>query len=116
MGMVRGVVGQLFDPGPPSDASLTDRQHRALELVRQTVGGVSEAEVGRDLHRWRESDCSCARGLPCFWAKGDGRQALAWLRAQGYGLVKRRETRLWVIPGVTPKPGEQGPGDLPEGF
>jgi hypothetical protein len=98
------VSEQLFNPGPPSEASLTNRQRKVLEAVRTTPGGITELQAGSHA------------GASEHWAATSGRDVLVRLRELGYGLVCRRATRLWEIPGVTPVPGQQGQGDLPEGF
>ena len=109
----------LFDPGPPSAESLTGRQQLALRLVRTTEGGCTAELVGAAVHRqYGKRPCPCSNPeLPaCQWAASTGTELLGALRSKGYGLVRRRGTGLWEIPGTTPKPGHSGPGELPEGF
>lgn len=100
---------RLFDPGPRAESTLTERQRLVLGLVRETPGGVPDAEVGRALHRRAQAlspgrrSCSCCdpEGEPCGFADESGRDVLARLRELGYGLVRRRTGR-WEVPGTTP--------------
>lgn len=99
-------MSTLFDPGPPAEARLTERQRRVLEAVRTSPGGITAAQAGS------------YAGASEAWAESTGRDILTRLRTLGYGLVRRR-TGQWEIPGTTPLPPDPegvGPGDFPPGY
>jgi hypothetical protein len=108
------VSDRLFDPGP-ADGNLTDRQQRALDLIRAAGwDGLRSDELGAALHAGKHP-----LNQPCDFCLTAGQQAGDALRRKGLAQQRRRRTpqdvtyTVWTVAGDLRKPVERDNQEIP---
>jgi hypothetical protein len=110
------VSDRLFDPGP-ADGNLTERQQRALELIRAAgYDGLRSDELGAAIHQPKH-------GLNdrCDFCLSTGQELGDALRRKQLAQQRRRRTdndvtyTVWTVAGDLRKPVERD-YQLPEGY
>jgi hypothetical protein len=94
-------------PAPP--ARLTGYQQQALDLIRATVGGLTDEQLGDAIHQRRRCDCAARQCVDRGYTARDGRQMGGTLRDKGL-LVKRGRSHWQALDGQT-QPAPDGLGE-----
>lgn len=108
---------RLFDPGPPDETSLTDRQKRALYAIRGAGwDGLTSEDIGALIHYPKHE----LRDT-CPFCQSTGHELGAALRQRGLVRQRRKESLLgrlfmvWVdVHAKADRPDRDY--DLPAGF